>query len=218
MRRPTTKTWPTEPRWAAMLAELIAFGLVVALPARYTAAGPLFSWFVFIVGVGTMAAVQIAPQSSFWHRTEQRVIIGQFVILCLIELAALIHLVSDIVSKQHRYGSLELLETAAVLWTINLVIFALLYWQTDRSREEVGATARGSHFAFAEAEDAERSPGWEPYFIDYLYLAFLTSTAFGPPDYARPDSRVAKLVLMLQAGISLITLVLIASRAIATFA
>ena len=187
--RPALKMWPTESRWSAMFAEVVAFGLVVGLPSRYAAAGPFFSWFVFIVCVGTMAAVQFAPKSTFWHRAEQRVILAQFVLICVLELSALVHLVGDIVGKEHHFGSLELLETAAVLWTINLVIFAMLYWQADRSREEVGATSRGRHFAFAEAEDEEHSPGWEPYFVDYLYLAFLTSIAFGPPDYARPESR-----------------------------
>jgi hypothetical protein len=52
--------------------------------------------------------------------------------------------------------------------------------------------------------------------VDYLYLAFTTSTSFTPPDHARPTSHRAKLLLMLQASISLATLFLIASRAIAT--
>ena len=54
---------------------------------------------------------------------------------------------------------------------------------------------------------------WAPEFVDYLFLAFNTSTAFSPTDTA-VLSRSAKLGMMAQSIISLMILVIIAARAV----
>ena len=54
---------------------------------------------------------------------------------------------------------------------------------------------------------------WSPTFVDYLFLAFNTSTAFSPTD-TMFLSRPAKGVMMAQAGISLLTIGLVVSRAV----
>jgi hypothetical protein len=55
--------------------------------------------------------------------------------------------------------------------------------------------------------------GWRPTFVDYLFLAFNTSTAFSPTDVPVLSSW-AKMTMMLQAMISLTTIVLVAGRAV----
>jgi uncharacterized membrane protein len=54
---------------------------------------------------------------------------------------------------------------------------------------------------------------WSPGFIDYLFLAFNTSTAFSPTD-SPVLSRWAKALMMIQALISFATVVLLAARAV----
>jgi hypothetical protein len=54
---------------------------------------------------------------------------------------------------------------------------------------------------------------WRPGFIDYLFLAFNTSTAFSPTDVP-VLSRWAKVLMMLQASISLATIAILAARAV----
>jgi hypothetical protein len=56
---------------------------------------------------------------------------------------------------------------------------------------------------------------WCPKFVDYLFLAFNTSTAFSPTD-TLILSRSAKLLTMLQSLISVATLLVLAARAIST--
>jgi hypothetical protein len=56
-------------------------------------------------------------------------------------------------------------------------------------------------------------PGWQPRFVDYLSLGYSTATAFSATEVAPMTSR-AKLLMMLESTISLVTLVLVASRAI----
>jgi hypothetical protein len=54
---------------------------------------------------------------------------------------------------------------------------------------------------------------WSPGFVDYLFLAFNTSTAFSPTD-SSVLSRWAKGLMMIQAIISLTTIALLAARAV----
>jgi uncharacterized membrane protein len=57
------------------------------------------------------------------------------------------------------------------------------------------------------------SSTWTPHFMDYLFLAFNTSTAFSPTDTA-VLSRWAKAGMMVQSLISLTIVALIAARAV----
>ena len=54
---------------------------------------------------------------------------------------------------------------------------------------------------------------WHPGFVDYLFLAYNTSTAFSPTDVP-VLSRWAKVLMMVQATISLATVALLAARAV----
>ncbi len=56
-------------------------------------------------------------------------------------------------------------------------------------------------------------PNWKPQFIDYLYLAFTNSTAFSPTDMM-PLSRWAKILMTVEALISLITIAIVVARSI----
>jgi uncharacterized membrane protein len=62
-----------------------------------------------------------------------------------------------------------------------------------------------------------KDPSWSPGFIDYLYLAFTNATAFSPTD-TMPMSPRAKLLMMVQAAISLLTVALVAARAVSVLA
>ena len=66
--------------------------------------------------------------------------------------------------------------------------------------------------ARGEAEGGE-STDWYPGFIDYLFLAFNHSTAFSPTDTGIL-SRKAKVLVMIQASISLMAVAVIIAKAI----
>ena len=68
-------------------------------------------------------------------------------------------------------------------------------------------------FLFAQMTDDRLDPHWRPDFVDYLYLSFTTSTAFSPTD-TLPLSRWAKLRMMAQSAIALVTVGLVAARAV----
>ena len=69
-------------------------------------------------------------------------------------------------------------------------------------------------FLFPQMQAMEfAGPDWEPLYVDYLYLSFTNATAFSPTDVL-PLSRWAKLVMMLQSMISIITVALVIARAV----
>jgi len=112
-------------------------------------------------------------------------------------------------------SGLALLTSSVVIWGCNVIGFALVYWQVDgggpvrRARPD-----RRADWLFAEMANATSVPtGWRPGFLDYLYLAYSTATAFSTTD-TLPLRPRAKLLMMVQATISLATLAVVASRAI----
>src|SRR2546423_4770001 len=121
-----------------------------------------------------------------------------------------------------------MLRSAALLWATNVLVFALWYWRLDgggpndrdgRPAHTRGAflfpqmTADGAAAAGVELGDRAGGVRWSPRFVDYLFLAFNTSTAFSPTDVP-VLSRWAKVLVMLQSLISLTTLAILVGRAV----
>ena len=122
----------------------------------------------------------------------------------------------------HKESPVDLLRSASALWIANILVFASWYWRLDaggpHARELRGVHTDGA-FLFPQMllnPEAKREMGeesWSPGFVDYLFLAFNTSTAFSPTD-CPVLTRWAKLLMMVQSLISLATVVLLAARAV----
>jgi uncharacterized membrane protein len=63
------------------------------------------------------------------------------------------------------------------------------------------------------AKIGKEQEDWSPNFVDYLFLAFNTSTAFSPTDVP-VLARWAKVLMMLQSLLSLLIIALLAARAV----
>jgi hypothetical protein len=205
-----------EPRWPALFALLAVGGLRLALPESLSA-GP--DWLILAV-----IAVLMIP--TVWANNKGRKSLTRvlgFVMTSLVTLdmiGSLGLLITALPSRKEQ--PLELLESAAVLWIVNILVFASWYWRLDAggplARELRGVHTDGA-FLFPqmtldpEAKAAMCEPNWKPGFVDYLFLAFNTSTAFSPTDVP-VLSRWAKGLMMLQSLISLATIALLAARAV----
>ena len=111
---------------------------------------------------------------------------------------------------------------AAALWLSNILVFASWYWRLDAGGPHERSRTLGhtdGAFLFPQmtmdpsAKIAAGEHNWEPNFVDYLFLAFNTSTAFSPTDVP-VLSRWAKILMMLQSLISLLVIALLAGRAV----
>ena len=112
----------------------------------------------------------------------------------------------------------ELLRDAALLWLGNIVAFALWYWEIDGGGPSVRHRDgyRSRDFLFPQSGmGGDYGAGWQPGFIDYLFLAFTFSTTFGPADTAVLSRRVKGLV-MVQALLSIVVLAVLGARAVNT--
>jgi hypothetical protein len=110
-----------------------------------------------------------------------------------------------------------MLSSSIAIWATNVLMFSMLYWQLDRGGPTSRLSATPSRpdwiFPAEQAPEGDVPPGWRPQFIDYLFLGFSTATAFSTTD-ALPLTGRAKCAMMAESTISLITLAVVAARAI----
>jgi uncharacterized membrane protein len=191
---------------------LAAACLYLALPSSL-AVGP--SWWLPV-----MIFVLLIPMEVSYRRGRRDVTrILAFVASGAITAAMIASLAILITGlPQHRESPKKLLVAAIALWITNVLVFALWYWKLDAGgpleREKSHGRRLGSSFLFPQMLNLDDgNPPWSPNFMDYLFLAFNTSTAFSPTDTA-VLSRWAKLGTMLQSLISLTIVALLAARAV----
>lgn len=206
-----------EPRWPALLAFVSLGGLYAALPSSLIVVGP--RWLLLVI-VSALLIPSIITHRKGHHRLNQvlgYILNGVVTVAMIWSLALLIKSLPE-----HRLASQQLLQSAAALWVSNILVFASWYWRLDGGGpHERGLTPGHTDGAFLfpqmtmapEAKLAADEHEWQPNFVDYLFLAFNTSTAFSPTDVP-VLSRWAKCLMMLQAMISLLVIALLGARAV----
>ncbi len=207
-----------EPRWPAVIALLAVGFLWLALPERLSV-GP--GWLLLAIVVALVLPLVVSHRRGY-HRLNRVLALVANAITTLAMISSLIFLIEGL--PRHREPPGALLRGAGSLWVANVLVFALWYWRLDAGGplERDHRTGQvNSSFLFpqmlthesSDAETRKRAASWSPHFVDYLFLAFNTSTAFSPTDTA-VLSRGAKLAMMTQALISLAIVVLLAARGV----
>lgn len=204
-----------EPRWPAGIALLAVGGLYMALP-EYLSIGP--RWVVLAI-VAVLLAPIIASHRGGYHFLNKLLTFFINGIVTAAMILSLILLVRAL--AVHKIAAQTLLQSAASLWATNILVFALWYWRLDAGGPHGRDLARGhteGAFLFPQMTlpgvkvGKDKKP-WSPNFVDYLFLAFNTSTALSPAD-TQALSRWAKLLMMVQSTISLTVIALLAARAV----
>ena len=209
-----------EPRWPAIISVLCVGGLYAAMPPTLSA-GPL--WLLPALVVLLLLPMIISHRTG--HDNINKflgiVLAGVMTIFLVWSLVVLVRALPN-----HTESPTALLRSAGVLWVTNVLVFASWYWRLDAGGPHMRDTRRISSslhregaFLFPQmtmdehllAECGQRQ--WSPQFVDYLFLAFNTSTALSPADTA-VLSRWAKLLMMIQSGLSLAIIALLAARAV----
>lgn len=190
-------------------------GLQYFLPDELTP-GP--RWVVPAVGA-VLLLVLVAASPYRLDREEMRLRRLGLLLMALLGFTmiwAVLRLVQGLIDGSVSDNAGGLLASGAGVWLSNFLVFALWYWEFDRGGPAARAHARKSYpdFLFVQMQNPDLAdPEWEPQFLDYLYLSFTNATAFSPTD-VMPMSRWAKLTMMVQSGISLITVSLVIARAV----
>lgn len=206
-----------EPRWPVALTILVVILLLALLP-KYIRLMPM--WVSYVLGAVVLvpiAVVGLTSGQARWLRVERMVTLIFFVITAVLILVNMANLLRAMVQRSAEITGVQLLASSVAAWVINVFMFSLLYWQIDRGGPEARvnhAEARRDWF-FPQEGDAVSAapPDWQPVFVDYLYLAYQTATAFSTTDVA-PLTHRAKLLMMFESAISLATILVVAARAI----
>ena len=211
-----------EPRWHAALAVVAALLLYVTLPPRVVI-GPywLLPALILVILVPLLILSPRRHKEAKWQRIASIVHIA---LLGIFNIATIVLLFVWQLSVHHhrQISGEELLRAGAEIWLTNVIVYGLWFWELDAG----GPDAR-AHSAFerepqrfdflfpqmtAQPEIRARL-NWKPRFLDYLFLSFTNATAFSPTD-TMPLSRKAKVLMMAESLKSLVTIALIAGRAV----
>jgi uncharacterized membrane protein len=216
--------WPS----AALVTSAI---LYADLPTRFIA-GPsagafsVVRWLVPGLTVLVLAALLASLPGSrlmrsvglHGHRlrlTRRWLSIGMIATVSAANAASIILLVHLLVNGAHANAPI-LLRAAVHMWVVNVLLFGLWYWQLDgggpAARPMCEPAARDFLFP-QQTEAALEAGGWKPLFLDYLYVSFTNAAAFSPTD-TMPLSRWAKMLMLVQAAISLTLAVMVVARAV----
>ncbi len=206
-----------EPRWPAGLAVLSLGVLLALLPARIRLVPTWVSPALGIILIAPMVAVGLTHARRRWIRVERIVTLIFCVTILFGTVTNLAVLISVMAVGSRGVGGVQLFMSSVAVWTTNVLTFALLYWHLDRG----GPETRASHsemlpdwlFPQQTAPDGYVRGGWKPAFVDYLFLGYSTATAFSTTDVVPLTAR-AKLLMMVESSISLLTIAVIAARAI----
>ena len=127
-------------------------------------------------------------------------------------------LVRDLLAARAGEEPGPLLASGGAIWLTNVIAFSLWYWECDRGGPVDRALARQQRpdFRFPQMEQPATHPDWEPHFLDYFYLSFTNAAAFSPTD-VMPMSRWAKILMLCQSAVSLVTVAVVISRAVSLF-
>jgi hypothetical protein len=207
-----------EPRWHALIAIAAIVGLYLALPPFLTV-GPRL---VVPVVIGTMLVPLVLTHRPGWHRANHILGLVMSGVLTLAMVLSLVLLIAALPAQ--RESGPQLIASAAALWLTNVLVFALWYWRLDaggpNQRDLRQAHTTGAFLfpqmmmrADDQAEEDDEPERWAPQFIDYLFLAFNTSTAFSPTD-TPILTRWGKVLMMLQSIIALTVIAILAGRAV----
>jgi hypothetical protein len=209
-----------EPRWPAWLTVITALLLYIALPDKF-AIRPI----ALVPSLEGALLLSLVLAHPYRHTLRQSIEfpVVRFLSLALTALVSaanfytLALLLQALVTHgKFSGGAVGLLTSSLNIWVTNVLVFALWYWELDRGGP--GARSSSQHrqpdFLFPQMVTPHCAPpGWTPNFIDYLYVAFTNATAFSPTD-TMPLTPSAKLLMTAQSFASLLTVALVAARAV----
>jgi len=205
-----------ETRWPVALAVLAVTLLLALLPDRVRLLPVSALYILGIVLVLPMVAVVLSRANRRWLRIERLITLVFSVAAACGMIADLTLLIAEMLRRSGEISGIQLLTSSVAMWVLNVITFSLLYWQMDRGGPEAranDASPRPDWLFPQEGAPMDVPPEWRPTFVDYLFLGYSTATAFSTTDVMPLTSR-AKMLMMLESSISLVTIVAVMSRAI----
>lgn len=191
-----------EPSWHILAAIVVAIGFQLLLKkelvfsSKYTVAGLEAVLLLILV---------LPPIGASVKRLFAICLIGLITLANLVSLGLVIQ---ALLSAGKQTDGHQLLVSSVAIYLTNIIVFGILYWELDNTRS--------SHDDFLFPQTSNNKPddkNWRPSFFDYLYVSLTNATAFSPTD-TLPLTHRAKLLMSLQSLVALVTVALVAARAV----
>ncbi len=171
----------------------------------------------------TQSRVRAATTDAHWHlihhhrRLIRRAAMVLTAVITAINFASLYAVTHALLYGAKGATGQTLLVDALNIWFTNVVVFALWFWNLDGGGPAVRSISRAKgkpDLLFPLS--AGNTPGyenWTPGFVDYFFVSFTNATAFSPTDTMPLSARI-KLLFAIEAIASLLTVGLVAARAV----
>ena len=196
------------PGVTALIGILVTGLLYLVLPANLII-GP--NWLLLVVE-GVFVVPLFIDALTEWNlsHTVRRMLV--LVPLAVSTLALAVGVALFVFTLPTNTHATNLLRAAALLWFFNILVFALWYWEVDGGGpwKRHLASNRVKDFLFPQQATGEH---WAPHFIDYVFVAFTGATALSPAD-TYPLTRLAKMLMMCEALLSLTIAAILIARAV----
>jgi hypothetical protein len=205
----------TAPRVGAVTIVIAIIVTIALLPERYHILPYWFAYLESAVILVPMVVVALT-KGRLWRRVErvaELIAISAGLVFNGINVLITAY---NVVEHPTMLQPVPLFYTSVAIWTGNVLVFTLMYWLVDGGGPDgrLNTVHAYPDFDFPAMDDESHvAPGWQPGIVDYFFLAFTTSTAFSPTE-AMPMTPRAKILMVLQSSISLITILIVAARTI----
>jgi uncharacterized membrane protein len=206
------KRTSSEPYWHVQLAVIIAIVLQLALNDKLTV-GPKYIIAGFECLLLILLAVVVPRKHTVIIHLRRSLATLLIALVSIANISSLVLVVYNLFST-HQVSGKELIVSGLAIYLTNIIIFGLWYWELDTTGNQgQSSSAKPTDFLFPQMGTPTRFEGWRPTFFDYLYISLTNASAFSPTD-TMPLTHRAKMLMSLQSTTSLITIALVAARAV----
>jgi uncharacterized membrane protein len=152
------------------------------------------------------------PKARGLHHLIAVLLLG---IISAVNISGLVHVLQSLITSHSVLNGERLLVSAIAIFITNIIVFALWYWEIDSPGLTRTLWSKfDKDFQFTQQDIGDKEfPGWQPQFVDYLYLSVTNAINFAPAD-TRPLTRQAKLLMAAQSLVSVFTLALVIARSV----
>jgi len=205
---------------------LVAAAILIALALTSKHAGweslgqPLW-WMWLVVAAPYLllaATLFLGLKRLVRHDHRREIVIGLLTVVWVFNLLGVVVLVASLIAHSaSRITGAQLLASGGAVWFTNAIAFGLAFWELDCGgpvARALATEARKPDFQFPQDENPQLARnGWAPRLWDYFYISLTNATAFSPTD-AMPLTRLAKALMAAESTLSVVTVLLVAARAV----
>lgn len=202
-----------DPLWQMQLGVLIIIGLQLLTSNTFL---PFHKLWVVGIEIILLLVLIIVTTEGYQQvsQTRRNIAIVLIAVIAAINVFSLLLLMDALFTNYSDISGRALLLNGLTIYITNIFMFALWYWELDGNGPDKRTSEQARRdFLFPQMIHERYGAGWLPGFADYVYLSTSNVTNFASSD-TLPLTHRAKMLMMCQSLISVITVVLVLARAI----